>query len=113
MNLDLKIYDNFKKYMISKKETTTYEGIRYKFNLGKYEVSVIKIDGSYGSWDDLWEVCIIKDEVRINTELLCNDEVMGYLTDKEVNLILYCVENELLNVSFNKIRDAIEVFNNI
>ena len=113
MNLELKIHDPFKKYMVRKEETTSYEGIRYKFDLGQYKVSVIKIDGSYGAWDDLWEVCIIKDEVRINTELLCNDEIMGYLTDEEVNLIIYCVENDLLNVSFHKIRDAIEVFNNI
>ena len=113
MNLNLKVHKNFKKYMVSKTKTTTYEGIRYKFDLGTYKVSVIKIDGSYGALDDLWEVCIIKNETRINTELLCNDEVMGYLTDEEVNLIIYCVENDLLNVSFHKIRDAIAMFNNI
>lgn len=119
MNLELKIHDNFKEYIISKKEVTapygngTY-GIRYKFDLGKYKVSVIKTKWSYGSEKDLWEVGIFnKDFVFVNTELLYNDEVLGYLTDKDVNVILYCVKNELMDINFDKIKGAIEIFNNI
>lgn len=114
MNLNLKIHNNFKDNMINKIETVPYEGVIYEFDFGKYKVDVFKTLSSDGSEKDLWEVQIIKDGAWwVNFDLFYDDNVMGELTDKEVNIVLYCVKNELLSINFDKIRGAIEIFNTI
>lgn len=99
MNLELN-YEGFEKYLVDEQYCICPIGIHYafKFNNG-LGASVIKTkDCSYGNEDDLWELAIIKWCTPDDYELTCmkeiteddndNDDVYGYLTDKEVRDLL-------------------------
>lgn len=60
-----------------------------------YGASVIRAIGSYGYEDNLWELAVLKFEGSRWT--LCydtpiTDDVLGYLTDEEVEAILERIE---------------------
>lgn len=66
------------------------DGIRYVFIFDNgYGASVIKYSGSYGGLKDLWELAVLKKndngEYYINYNTPITNDVLGYLSDKEVN----------------------------
>jgi len=53
-----------------------------------YGVSIVKHDFSYGNKDGLWEMAVIKgneDEWKLTYETPVTDDVLGYLSENEVN----------------------------
>ena len=68
---------------------------RHFFDNG-YGVSVVRFSGSYGYEQGLYEVAIIKgnyDDHEICYDTVITDDVLGYQTEEEVEVLLYEVEN--------------------
>lgn len=122
MTLNLKILEEFQKDLIEKKDFFCkedkeilkkvkgfdYDGVRYIFKINNFTVSVIKSIYTYGGFDDLWELALL-DEKGVYYCEFTNNDVLGYLTDKDVNIALYCIKNNLLDVSFDEIKKIIEI----
>lgn len=115
MNLDLKISKKYRNNLKYKQPLRTGllsdDGIRYRFEFDNYGVSVIKSEFTYGGEYDLWEVAIVdigKNNIIYNKELSRYD-VLGYLTDEDVNKFLYCVKNCILDKPFEEIKDTINI----
>ncbi len=69
----------------------------YRFPNG-YGASVIRTQSSYGGRSGLWELAVIKycgdgiDAFHLTYETPITDDVVGYLTDEEVDKLLTQVE---------------------
>ena len=63
---------------------------RTKFDNG-YEVSVVKSPYSYGGKDGLYELAIFKDDDICYDTPITND-VLGYLSEKEVTEVLIKIQ---------------------
>lgn len=105
MNLELKINDEFKDYLARKDGRTNpftkKLGIQYVFKFENgYGASVIKTSGSYGYEDDLWELGLLRDGYLEYTELT-NFDVLGCLTDEQVNIVLTEIKNGNVNTYIN------------
>lgn len=98
MNLELN-YEGFEKYLVGRQYGICPMGIHYVFKFDNgFGASVIKTkDCSYGNENDLWELAIIiwcnPDDYKLITMKDItgdddNDNVYGYLTDKEVRDLL-------------------------
>lgn len=87
MNLFLKLENGNWKFTRKKHDISF--GIQYifKFNNG-YGASVIKTEHSYGFENDLWELAVLKDGKLHYNNPVANGDVIGFLTDKEVNKLL-------------------------
>ena len=95
INLELD-YKEYKKNLVysSEKYSPFGPGIQYEFRFPNgYGASVIKLYGSYGYRENLWELAVIKFgdsnddyDYEINSDTgLTNDEgIIGYLNDYEV-----------------------------
>lgn len=94
MNLHLK--HEFQCNVLSVDRTNT--GVQYVFKFdNNYGASIIKRRGSYGLDKDLWELAVIRfesvDVWRLTYDTEITDNVIGYLTDEEVNEILHKIKN--------------------
>lgn len=90
MNLDLNI-QGFEQNLIEKKPI--WDGMQYLFRFGNgYGASVVKHFGSYGSYEDLWELAVIYFDDHATWHLTYNtpitDDVKGFLEDKDVRNLL-------------------------
>lgn len=93
MNLELKIAEKFMQY---KKDEYKDEldGVHYIFRFpNNYGASVIKGRYTYGGDKDLWEMALIffygeTDDYELTYEKDFDEDVIGYLTDEEVNELL-------------------------
>lgn len=90
---------NMDQYKVKERKHPIGEGvqIQYRFPNG-YGASVIRfkiniasseswVGGSYGSEDDLWELAVIKwdgDGYALNYDTPITDDVLGHLTDEQV-----------------------------
>ena len=63
---------------------------RTQFDNG-YEVSVVKSEYSYGGKDGLYELAIFKDDEICYDTPITND-VLGYLSDKDVTEVLIKIQ---------------------
>lgn len=104
MNFDLN-FEGFEQYLIAT-EIIPEKRVQYVFIFDNgYGASVIKDHrGSYGAINDLWELAVIQDARHSHDDdilghleypqwyLVCDtpitDDVIGYLTDKEVREIM-------------------------
>ena len=70
------------------------DGVQYLFRFeNNYGASVVKHCASYGNEEDLWELAVIKfidesDCYALTYETPVTDDVVGYLNDKGVNILL-------------------------
>ena len=99
-NLYLKLNDEFKDFVTSRENTDNLfdpseKGVRYRicFSEVGYGASVIKFDGSYGYEKDLWELALLSNrdgdgKWHMEYAELVGYDVLGYLTDEQVNKIL-------------------------
>ncbi len=74
-----------------------WDGVQAKhfFDNG-YGVSVIKSSNSYGGSLDLYELAVLKgveDDWKICYDTVITDDVLGHLSEEEVEVLLYEVEN--------------------
>lgn len=86
MNLDLNI-QGFEQNLIERKPI--FDGIQYLFRFDNgYGASVVKHHGSYGSYDDLWELAVIYFDGDIKWHITYNtpitDDVEGFLNNEDV-----------------------------
>ena len=99
-NLYLKLNDEFKGFVTSRKNVVdlfdlSEKGVQYRICFPEvgYGASVIKSYGSYGYGKDLWELALLSNrdgDEKWNLEYteLVGDDVLGYLTDEQVNKVL-------------------------
>ena len=64
----------------------------YRFQNG-YGASVVKHDFSYGHEDGLWELAVLDSDGDIAYDTEITDDVVGYLTNDDVDEILTQIEN--------------------
>ena len=99
-NLELKLNDEFKDFVVRRNRyddpfSPENIGVKYRICFPEvgYGASVIKHYGSYGYEKDLWELALLTNRDDEGKWVLDYDEivewdVMGYLTDEQVNKIL-------------------------
>ena len=119
-NLCLKLNDEFKDFVIERTEwndifNSDRKGIRYKICFPKvgYGASVIKLPGSYGYENDLWELALLSNYNSVgnwNLEYtkLVNDDVLGNLTDNEVNKVLKFISEGRVHEHMEDLYDRVE-----
>lgn len=119
-NLCLKLNDEFKDFVTKRTDwngipNSAREGIRYKICFPKvgYGASVIKLPGSYGYENDLWELALLSDpngDGNWNLEYteLVNDDVLGNLTDNEVNKVLKFISEGRVHEHMEDLYDRVE-----
>ena len=102
-NLYLKLNDEFKNFVTSRTDVddifdSSRKGIQYRICFPEvgYGASIIKHYGSYGYEEDLWELALLSNRYsdgdwNLEYTELVNDDVLGYLTDEQVNKILKCI----------------------
>lgn len=105
MNFELNLNDEFLKYVsyvdnyndriINTLNICAYCGIRYAIHFPEvgYGASVIKRPGSYGYYKDLWELALLsydesEKEWHLDYEAIVDYDVLGDLTDDQVNTVL-------------------------
>lgn len=79
--------DKLKEYGIFHKISDDKYGVRYRVKVldpVEYEFSIIKVYGSYGVQNDLWEVAVVREN-KVQNHLL-----EGFLTEEEV---LNCINH--------------------
>lgn len=100
MTKNLKINDDLKKYLKSKK--ILIDGVRYEFEFGNgLGASIIKRLGSYGFVEDLWELAVLENG-HLQYYPLTDWDVVGYLTDNQVNTILYKIKDDEMEEYFEE-----------
>ena len=119
-NLCLKLNDEFKDFVTERTEwndvfNSDRKGIRYKICFPKvgYGASVIKLPGSYGYENDLWELALLSNYNSVgnwNLEYtkLVNDDVLGNLTDNEVNKVLKFISEGRVHEHMEDLYDRVE-----
>ena len=119
-NLCLKLNDEFKDFVTSRADVTdifdsSRKGIQYKICFPKvgYGASVIKLPGSYGYENNLWELALLSDpngDGNWNLEYteLVNDDVLGNLTDNEVNKVLKFISEGRVHEHMEDLYDRVE-----
>lgn len=67
---------------------------RYRFKNG-YGASVVRTPFSYGGAEGLWELAVIQyneDKILLTYDTPITDDVIGYLTDDDVDKLLSQIE---------------------
>ena len=68
-------------------------GIQFHFKAKNgYGASIVRHDFSYGNKQGLWEVAILDKDGSITYATPITDDVLGYLTEEQVNAVLLAVE---------------------
>ena len=119
-NLCLKLNDEFKDFVTRRADWNNSsnpdrKGIQYRICFPKvgYGASVIKLPGSYGYENDLWELALLSDpngDGNWNLEYtkLVNDDVLGNLTDNEVNKVLKFISEGRVHEHMEDLYDRVE-----
>lgn len=108
-NLELKLNDEFKDFVIRKDRwddpfNAENNGILYRICFPEvgYGASVIKHYGSYGYEKDLWELALLTNrdgegKWNLDYDEIVGWDVLGYLSDLEVNIILKYISEGKVN----------------
>ena len=95
MNLHLE--HNFIDNVLSVERSTVEGSVQYIFKFdNNYGASIIKRPGSFGYRQDLWKLAVIyfeDDEYYLTYDTEITDDVIGHLTDEEVNTYLDRIRN--------------------
>ena len=119
-NLCLKLNDEFKDFVTTRRDwndifNSDRKGIRYEICFPKvgYGASVIKLPGSYGYENDLWELALLSNcngtgDWHLEYTELVNDDVLGNLTDNEVNKVLKFISEGRVHEHMEDLYDRVE-----
>ena len=119
-NLYLKLNDEFKDFVTRRADWNNSsnpdrKGIQYRICFPKvgYGASVIKLPGSYGYENDLWELALLSDpngdgNWNLEHTKLVNDDVLGNLTDNEVNKVLKFISEGRVHEHMEDLYDKVE-----
>ena len=82
---------------LKRTDLTVPGGVQYVYHFPNgYGGSIVKFPGSYGYKEDLWELAVIVFDDEGDYELAYDTpitaDVEGYLTDKEVENLLYKIK---------------------
>jgi len=71
-------------------ETDVPKGVQAVLDFGKYELSIVQNDFSYGGNQGLYEIAVFEDarQVEMPGVTKDGDTVLGFLTEAEVDVIL-------------------------
>jgi hypothetical protein len=71
-------------------ETEMPKGVQAILDFGKYELSIIQNESSYGNKQGLYEIAVFKDSEQCELPGVTEpgDTVKGFLTEEDVNGIL-------------------------
>jgi len=68
-------------------------GIQYKANFANgYGASIVQHSFSYGNESGLWELAVIGKNGKLCYDTPITNDVLGYLTEEEVNTTLDAIE---------------------
>ena len=72
------------------KNTTVPKGVQARVGFGKYELSIVKNESSYGNKKDRYEIAVFEgnDQVELPGITEPGDTVKGFLTEKDVDGIM-------------------------
>ena len=119
-NLCLKLNDEFKDFVTKRTDWNNCsnpdrKGTQYRICFPKvgYGASVIKLPGSYGYENDLWELALLSDpngdgNWSLEYTKLVNDDVLGNLTDNEVNKVLKFISEGRVHEHMEDLYDRVE-----
>ena len=71
-------------------ETDVPKGVQAIVNFGKYELSIIQNEASYGNKQGLFEIAVFKDNEQTELPGITQpgDTVKGFLTEADIDAIL-------------------------
>lgn len=71
-------------------ETDVPKGVQAIVDFGKYELSIVNNEASYGNKQGLYEIAIFKDGEQTELPGITNpgDTVKGYLTESDIDAIM-------------------------
>ena len=96
MTTELRINEKFMEKLVTTRNPHLFEGIQYLFRFdNNFGASVVKSRYTYGGDKDLWEMALIYYTHSDYFLMYINDfeeDVIGYLTDEEVNKLLEKIE---------------------
>ena len=71
-------------------ETDVPKGVQAIVNFGKYELSIIQNEASYGNKQGLYEIAVFEGGSQIELPGITNsgDTVKGYLTESDIDAII-------------------------
>ena len=113
-NLELKLNDEFKNFVVWRDQyddpfNTENNGIAYRICFPEvgYGASVIKHYGSYGYEKDLWELALLTNrdgdgKWNLDYDEIVGWDVLGYLTDEQVNIVLKYISEGKVNENIHK-----------
>ena len=113
-NLELKLNDEFKDFVVLRDRyddqfNTENNGIAYRICFPEvgYGASVIKHYGSYGYEKDLWELALLTNrdgdgKWNVDYDEIVEWDVLGYLTDEQVNMVLKYISEGKVNEDIHK-----------
>ena len=113
-NLELKLNDEFKNFVVLRNQyddpfNTENNGVVYRICFPEvgYGASVIKHPGSYGYEKDLWELALLTNrdgdgKWNVDYDEIVEWDVLGYLTDEQVNIVLKHISGGKVNENIHK-----------
>lgn len=71
-------------------ETSTPKGVQAILDFGKYELSIVNNEASYGNKQDLYEIAVFEGNEQVELPGVTNpgDTVKGWLTEADVDVII-------------------------
>jgi len=81
----------FEEVKMEDRGTKAFWGFGASVEYGDYELSIIKNEMSYGGSQGLYEIAVYMDDEQVELPGVTaeGDTVRGYLTEEDVNLIMY------------------------
>ena len=113
-NLELKLNDEFKDFVVRRNRyddpfNPENIGVKYRICFPEvgYGASVIKHHGSYGYEKDLWELALLTNrdgdgKWNLDYDEIVGWDVLGYLTDEQVNIVLKHISEGKVNENIHK-----------
>jgi hypothetical protein len=76
------------------RRTDREDGVQYHYKAENgYGASIIQTTGSYGSKQGLWELAVLDSNEQITYNTSITNDVLGYLSEEEVNQTLEKIKN--------------------
>jgi hypothetical protein len=76
------------------KEVPLLGGVHRKYHFDNgYGASVVRHDYSYGGSDGFWELAVLGQDGHLTYDTPITDDVIGYLTDEQVQDLLSQIES--------------------
>jgi hypothetical protein len=76
------------------RKTDREDGVQYHYKADNgYGASIVQTTYSYGGKDGLWELAVLDSDGQITYNTAITNDVLGYLSEEEVNETLEKIKN--------------------